>query len=108
LNPTNSSKTRIEDLPLHDATLESAAFDWNSGELRLVLSLVAEDDTAVLSFMETTRFSAVREQPWGKSVSLNEARALAGGAFEVELQSGDTWKIQAPSWSLTFPLRGEA
>ena len=108
MNATNSSKTKIESLPLHDATLESAAFDWKSGELRLVLDVTGEETMAVLSFSETTRFNATREQPWGPSVSVNKVREPSLGTIEVELQSGDIWVIQAASWSISFPLRGEA
>ena len=108
LNPTDSSKTNIENLPLHDATLDSAALDWRSGELRIVLNASAEESPAVLSFQQTTKFHAAREQPWGRSVSINEARTLPDGVVEIELQSGDIWSIHAASWSLTFPLRSEA
>ena len=108
MNETNSNKSTIESLPIHDATLESAALDWKSGELRLVLDIAAEPTMAVLSFSKATRVTAMREQPWGRSVSVNEARTLPHGAFEVELQSGDTWFIHAASWNFSFPLRGEA
>jgi hypothetical protein len=108
MNDTDSSITRIESLPLHDATLESASLDCKSGELRLVLDTTADETMAVLAFSQTTRFNATREQPWGPSVSVNEARTLPSGAIEVELQSGDIWSIHAASWSISYPLRSEA
>jgi hypothetical protein len=108
MNATDSSKTKIEALALHDATLESAAFDWKSGELRLVLDITGEETMAVLSFSETTRFNATRERPWGPSVSINKVREPSTGTIEVQIQSGDVWVIQAASWALSFPLRGEA
>jgi hypothetical protein len=77
---------------LHDATLVAVTTEWKSGETRIRLRL-GGGRAAEIVIAATHRFQLSREQPWGPSVSINEARLAPGATgrvrLEIELQNGD-------------------
>ncbi len=88
----------IESFPIHDATLLVVSFVW--AEARCTLRLAMSTHDCELVFDGVTEFTAPRRQPWGPSVSVNSAKQVAPGKFEVEIQSGDVLCISAAAWSL--------
>ena len=102
---TRTSRTEsIEALPLHDALVKSAALEWTSGELRVVLGPIGPDELVVLSFREVSNIEIPRTQPWGRSASINAARTVSPATYELELQSGDVWRVNATHWLYGSPL----
>jgi hypothetical protein len=95
----------LEDLPLHDAVVKSACMDWTSGELRIVLGPIGPEELVVLSFRDVSMLQIPRAMPWGPSSSVNSARTAGSSSYELELQSGDTWQIDAARWLYGFPLQ---
>lgn len=103
-----SKTTKLQALGLLGAWLESVAFHPASRELRLVLAVPGEDDLTVLAFNETSRCDA-RSRGQSPAVPvIARVRAPRRGHFEIKLLSGDTWAIQAVSWSYFSPLRHAA
>ena len=84
---------------LHDATLDSVAFDWATAEASAAVMLVG-GIRATLAFHSVKSVVLSRDQPWGPSNAINEAKTLPTGEHEIEMQSGDTLRFTASSWSL--------
>ena len=89
----------IEDAGLHDATLENVNMDWKKAEVSAALVLLGGMD-AVLTFHQVTAARLDRKMPWGPSTSINRAKTLQDGEYEIEMQSGDTFHFIAGAWSL--------
>jgi hypothetical protein len=90
---------------LHDASLVAISLDWGSGEASVRLRLSSEQARAAeIRVTATTSLRCPRQQPWGPSVSINEARVapLPGGRvrLELELQSGDVIEIEGDAAEL--------
>lgn len=91
---------------LHDATLESMALHWSSGEA--VLRIRTGDLTHPLRVIVASgvrRFGCDRQLPWGSSASINEvhgptATSDGGTVLELEMQSGDLIRIDAVAFIL--------
>jgi hypothetical protein len=49
-----------------------------------------------------------RDKPWSWASSIHAARTVAPSSFELELQSGDTWRIRAAKWVYGEPLSDQA
>ena len=94
-SPTHS----LEGAGLHDATLVSLALDWETAEVKILVLLLA-GIPPILGFHQVTAAVLPREQPWGPSNSINEAKQLSVGEYVVEMQSGDALHFNAASWSL--------
>ena len=89
----------LEGTGLHDATLETVTMNWDKAEACVAVVLLGGVG-ATLIFHEVTAVVLPRELPWGLSISINEARALPDGGYEIEMQSGDTLRFSANSWSM--------
>jgi hypothetical protein len=89
----------LEGTGLHDASLESVNMNWQKAEVSATVVLLGGVG-AMLTFHEVTAAVLPRELPWGPSTSINEARTLPDGKYEIEMQSGDTLRISAGSWSM--------
>ena len=78
---------------LHDATLKSLEVDWASGELRCNFQVsIGERTTVRLLAHGLTSLKCPRQSPWGRSVSVNNAKADKRGKevlLIIEMQSGD-------------------
>jgi len=90
---------------LHDATLVAVTTEWASGETLVRVRLSEEAARgAEVRVTGTTLLRCPREQPWGHSVSINEARLLSlqGGRkrLEIEVQSGDVIEIEGSALEL--------
>ena len=94
-----STEYAFEGTGLHDATLESVTMNWNEAEMSAVVVLLGGIG-AKLTFHEVTSAVLPRELPWGPSSSINAARELQEGVYEIEMQSGDRLRIAASSWSM--------
>lgn len=88
---------RFSDLPVHDATLCSIHVSYESRRCELELRLVGSD-VHVLLFDGFSELRVPRREPWGSSCSVNAARQAAPQVYELELQSGDVVRVEAPSW----------
>jgi hypothetical protein len=91
----------LEGAGLHDATLLSVALDWEKAEVQ-VLVLLLGGIPATLRFHEVNAVVLPRDQPWGPSNSINEAKQLSVGKYLVQMQSGDALHFNAASWSLSI------
>jgi hypothetical protein len=91
---------------LHDATLVNLEVDWASGDLRFKFRpSMMGSPTICLVAHGLTLLRCPREYPWGRSVSVNTARAeKADGEMllSVEMQSGDVIEAKIREMSLAF------
>jgi hypothetical protein len=88
-------------LSVHDAVLQGVSVDWSRGICRVMLTPVGAGYIYELWFNELTELIVPRNQPWGRSVSVNCTRQPESGYFEIEMQSGDVLKIRATTWRYT-------
>jgi len=88
----------FDTLPLHDAVLTSISVGWDAARCELRFRLV-DRPSHVLVFEGFTNIELPRRESWGPSSSVNSARQPAYGVFEIELQSGDVIRIEAPRWT---------
>ncbi len=92
----------IEELPLHDALLNSIEINWPARcvEIRLSAFVVKGNDSVphLLKFEEVTNTHAPHESPWGESLFINEVSVL-DGTVTIEMQTGDKLTISAGSYS---------
>jgi hypothetical protein len=86
------------DLPLHDAILAAIHISWEADRCDLRVQPVGAP-SHVLVFEGFTALEFPKQQPWGPSSSINAVREPQPGCFEIELQSGDVLRVQAPHWS---------
>jgi hypothetical protein len=82
---------------LHDATLKSVNFEWETAIARLRFKTgVAVSEVAVVEAEGVTSLECPRLLPWGPSNSVNTTAVeeLADGQLlTVEMQSGDVLEI---------------
>ncbi|RFP09934.1 MULTISPECIES: hypothetical protein [unclassified Duganella] len=84
----------IDDLDLHDATLLTIDFSW--AEATCVMTLLhARLADCRLTFTGVSNLTLSRNQPWGRSQSINSALERDKGQYEIEMQSGDVITIAA-------------
>jgi hypothetical protein len=88
---------------MHDWTLLSILFEWNSG--RVTVSFKSHVGTEVLIAHSAVDLNIPQHNEWGPSVSVNEFRGpFATGAalhsLEIEMQSGDVLRIIAKSFEM--------
>lgn len=86
------------DLPLHDAVLSAIHISWEADRCDLRVQPVGTR-SHVLVFEGFTALEFPKQAPWGPSSSINVVRESQRGCFEIELQSGDVLRVQAPHWS---------
>lgn len=90
---------------LHDATLDSIELRWSSGEALIRLKTGdANHPHRVLVATGLRHLDCPRELPWGPSASINQVRGPAPAGpdtrvLEIEMQSGDTIRIEAAAFS---------
>lgn len=82
---------------LHDATLVSVEADWIDKSSRIVFR-PQPGRVVILEASGLRNLVVPHEEPWGPSVSVNEVRTLPGPAVEIEMQSGDTIRIDAAAF----------
>jgi hypothetical protein len=90
---------------LHDAHIQAISFEWSAG--RLIISVAAFLDglnadalPCELRWSGVRDFHVERSLPWGVSNCINAARFLAPHHYELEMQSGDTFTIDADNFDL--------
>jgi hypothetical protein len=100
--PSEPNAPLVGSSTLHDATLETIAFDWPNGVLEIRLKVAS--GTVVLRASAVARFSCPRLHPWGPSSSVNEVRSAltADGhaVVEIEMQSGDVLAIEGGTFTI--------
>jgi hypothetical protein len=89
---------RFETLPIHDAVLAAIYISWEAARCDLRLRPVGVA-THLLVFEGFTNIELPRRESWGPSSSINAVRQPQEGIFEIELQSGDTIRIEAAHWA---------
>jgi hypothetical protein len=85
-------------LPLHDALLAAIYISWEAARCDLRLSPVGLP-SHLLVFEGFTNIELPRRESWGPSSSINALAQPHEGLFEMELQSGDTIRIEASHWA---------
>jgi hypothetical protein len=91
-------------LPLHDALLAFVDISWEAARCELRLHPISMP-THRLRFEGFTHLEFPRRESWGPSSSVNTLAQPQEGLFEIELQSGDIIRIEAPHWH--FSAEGE-
>jgi hypothetical protein len=81
-------------LPLHDAVLASIHISWEAAWCELRLRPVGLPSHLLL-FEGFTNIELPRRESWGPSSSIHALAKPHEGLFEIELQSGDTVRIEA-------------
>lgn len=83
---------------LHDATLLAIRFDWATRTCNFDFSGVPQLlEPFTITFMDVTELVIPAEWPWGRSVSVLDAKDTGVGRYEFEMQSGDTIVVVAGS-----------
>lgn len=85
-------------LPLHDALLAAIYIRWEDARCDLRLRPVGLP-SHLLVFEGFTNIELPRRESWGQSSSVNSLMQPHEGLFEIELQSGDTIRIEASDWA---------
>lgn len=91
------NQMRFDDLPLHDTLLAAICVSWEAARCELRVRPV-DRLSHYLVFEGFSFIELPRRESWGSSSSINTAREMQGGMFEIELQSGDTIHIEARHW----------
>ena len=84
-------------LPLHDALLAFVDISWEAARCELRLRPIGMP-THRLRFEGFTHLEFPRRESWGPSSSVNTPAQPQEALFEIELQSGDIIRIEAPHW----------
>lgn len=84
-------------LPLHDALLAAIYISWEAARCDLRLTPVGLP-FHLLVFEGFTHIELPRRESWGPSSWVNSLAQPHDGQFEIELQSGDTIRIEASRW----------
>jgi hypothetical protein len=101
------TEAKFMELPLHDATLESICFDWQSGTVSMNVH-IADGSSSTLQFSSVKNLEVPRALPWGPSASINSQTHSNLERYEIELQSGDRILVVAANWSLLSRTEAEA
>jgi hypothetical protein len=85
----------------HDFTLVRVTVDWADGVV--TFELLGPNDQTTLRANGLRRLALPREQPWGRSVSINEFELVevpGGGLWsaQFEMQSGDLIEVICESF----------
>ena len=86
------------ELPLHDAVLTAVHINWDAARCDLKLRPVGSKPHSLV-FEGFVNVELPRRESWGRSASINSAKQLGPSLFEIELQSGDVLRIEAPRWT---------
>ncbi|WP_411993651.1 hypothetical protein [Agarivorans sp. DSG3-1] len=91
----------FEKLPLHDALLDRIEIDWDNALVRLDFQAFIEVSEPALPyhllFRVVTDFRCSRENEWGPSNSILEAKAV-DDEYHIKMQSGDSIFIKASGY----------
>tara|TARA_R110001599_G_scaffold309249_2_gene516203 strand:+ start:994 stop:1329 length:336 start_codon:yes stop_codon:yes gene_type:complete len=97
------AKSEFDQLPLHDALLESAEAKWAEKTIQLRLAVFTDSTKEaaphVLSFLGVTSFIMQHKEAWGPSNSVLSA-SYSCGIYRLEMQSGDCIEVEADSFDL--------
>lgn len=91
-------------LSIHDATLLAIYVSWEAARCDIRLLPVGLPPH-LLVFEGFTNIELPRRESWGPSSSVNKSVEQEGGKFEIELQSGDTIRIEAAHWAFRPEIR---
>jgi hypothetical protein len=94
----------VSDVPealmgLHDATLASIVFDWESRRCTLHFHGAPSSDLQhpfLIVFEDVTEVSIPAERPWGASRSVLEVDGVEPGKYVFVMQSGDEIWVSSP------------
>jgi hypothetical protein len=84
-------------LPIHDATLTAVHISWEAARCDIRLIPVGLPPH-LLTFERFTNIELPRRENCGPSSSINSSQSSAT-QFEIEIQSGDTIRIEAAHWA---------
>lgn len=84
----------VEEVDFHDATLLSIRVDWEEG--RCVVDVEHGSlGPCSLVFSALSQLTLPRKQSWGASRSINVLSRPGSDQYDIEMQSGDTIRIEA-------------
>lgn len=97
---TGMEEFKLELSSFHDAVLVSIDFLWAEGTVTFGVRTASGMKRIIVK--QVTRLECAQEQPWGRSVCINEVRfgnPAPGAALqmEIEMQSGDVLRISGGS-----------
>ena len=76
---------------LHDATLLAIRFEWATRTCNFDFSGAPQrSESFTIVFTDVTELVIPAAWPWGRSVSVLDARDTGAGRYEFEMQTGDT------------------
>jgi hypothetical protein len=89
---------------LHDATFLGLALRWENASMTAQFRRV--DDLVTLTVVGMTLIQCSHDEPWGRSVSVNVVTLSDGSRaplrrIEIEMQSGDTIRIEGDRFDWT-------
>ncbi len=93
----------FENLPLHDATLSSITYDWQSSTACVIGSYCNEAsgciEKFVLKFSDANFVGIPHREDWGSSSQINSTVSDGDEVFNLEMQSGDIISFKAKGFS---------
>lgn len=92
----------FDSIPLHEALVSTVVIDYNSKKITINVKALSPESLlpvhCSICWEDYRTVSLPRMEPWGPSNSINSQRRL-GNIFEIEMQSGDTIRIEANEFS---------
>ena len=92
---------------MHDWTLLSIEMDWGAGSALLRFETRDVGKQGIVRASGVVSLIVPRQEPWGRSVSVNSVSELEGmegelRCIQIQMQSGDTIVLQAASFELPY------
>lgn len=92
----------FDQLPLHDATLDSISYEWAAKSVCLKGKLWDSASNSIgefhLKFLDVEELNLKQNRIWGESSQINKAWCEELNHFNIEIQSGDIIFILAESF----------
>lgn len=82
-------------LKIQDARLEGVEIDWHGATCTFLLNIVGIDSQIRLQLIGVTELKFPNYQPWRDCGSIKQCRSPEQGYVEIEMQSGDMFRIRA-------------
>ena len=93
----------FEKLPLHDASITSICYEWESKSVFIVGkrydSSIKQISVFTIQFTNAKLLVIPHAEEWGGSNSILETTKMTATEFQIQMQSGDLIMIAAKSFS---------
>jgi hypothetical protein len=98
-----SAELEFENLPLHDASVLSINYEWETKLVSIVgeryNSSIQKTSIFKILFANVKLLSIPHTEEWGSSNSILETVKLNSSEYQIQMQSGDLIDIKAESFS---------